>query len=239
MSTLRGMAISIRSFLKTMLMLGLMDTDLTNEVIVSRKNTLTVTKTPPFKEVLHFLDSIPTKTNTQKRNRAVAEAAFGCGLKVLEITSLKELEVIIPSGTLIARDGKWGRQRAIPIPERTSHYLEDYLENARPYLVEGDSDPEEAFLDNDGNPMTEAFLHSMIRGLAQEIRGCPNITGAGSLRDACGRHLLKTVPDLFKVSQYMGFDHIAEIRRLMGMKPPSWMTAVPSIDPYKTKRIGA
>ena len=74
------------------------------------------------------------------RDRTMLELMYACGLRVSELTQLPANGVNLRQGALRVT-GKGGRTRLVPLGEEAQHWLQRYLDDARPVLTGGRSPP--------------------------------------------------------------------------------------------------
>ena len=70
------------------------------------------------------------------RDRAMLELMYACGLRVSELVNLPANGVNLRQGVLRVA-GKGGKERLVPLGEEAQHWLERYLDEARPVLAGG------------------------------------------------------------------------------------------------------
>ena len=63
--------------------------------------------------------------------RMILELIYGCGLRVSELTRLRVMNLDFANGMLIVKDGKGGKDRAVPLPEKLIIPLEKHLEQVK------------------------------------------------------------------------------------------------------------
>ncbi|MFZ7096415.1 site-specific tyrosine recombinase XerD [Luteimonas dalianensis] len=71
------------------------------------------------------------------RDRAMLELMYACGLRVSELVNLPANGVNLRQGVLRVT-GKGGKERLVPLGEEARHWLERYLDEARPVLAGGE-----------------------------------------------------------------------------------------------------
>ena len=100
-----------------------------------KKRLLTV------EEVDKLLSFIDTSTLSGKRDDALFELIYSCGLRISEACDLKISNVHL-NEHLIMVHGKGDKERIVPFGERAEQKLVFYLNEVRPSLVNGKSVPE-------------------------------------------------------------------------------------------------
>src|SRR5947208_1381702 len=86
------------------------------------------------REAARLLDSIPSGTPLERRDRAMFELAYASGLRAEELVSL-ELASVDFDSELVRVEGKGGRTRLVPVGEHALAALERYLARGRPSLL--------------------------------------------------------------------------------------------------------
>ena len=114
------------------------------------------------------------------RDRAMLETFYATGMRRIELLALKLYDLDLVRGAAMIREGKWGRDRVVPLGERAQAWIEKYLADGRPRLVV-EPDDSTVFLSNLG----EAFTPN---GLTQLVRDYVIASGVGK-KGAC--HLFR------------------------------------------------
>ena len=78
-------------------------------------------------EVMALLDSMPMSRFTTKRNRAMLEVLYACGVRREELFRLNVGDIDFIGGTLFVSRGKGGKDRLLPIHDRALQVLKEYL----------------------------------------------------------------------------------------------------------------
>ncbi|HSU77229.1 MAG TPA: site-specific tyrosine recombinase XerD [Burkholderiales bacterium] len=140
------------------------------------------------------------------RDRAMLETLYATGLRVSELVALKLHAVNRQAG--VARVlGKGSKERLVPLGEEAVHWIERYLNEARPHL-KGRREPDVLFITARGAGMTrQAFWHLIRRYGARAIPGkrlSPHV-----LRHAFATHLINHGADLRVVQMLLGHADIS------------------------------
>lgn len=90
---------------------------------------------PSFPQILELMELPELAQPIGLRDRAMFETAYGSGLRVSELVSLNLNDLDFQNNVLTVRRGKGGRGRRLPLGPCARHYLELYLEQARPQLM--------------------------------------------------------------------------------------------------------
>lgn len=152
------------------------------------------------------------------RDKAMLEMLYACGMRVSELTGLTVGSVNLRQG-VVRVTGKGNKERLIPIGEEATHWLERYMREARPVLL--DNQPSEVlFPSNRAQAMTrQTFWHRIkYYAVKADIR---TKLSPHTLRHAFATHLLNHGADLRVVQLLLGhsdlsttqiYTHIARAR---------------------------
>ena len=103
-------------------------------------------------EVERFLDSIPSSTKLELRDKAMFELIYSCGLRVSELINLR-LQDIDFDEELIRFIGKGDKERITPVGRNGLLYLKKYIRTSR-YKIEQEHKSDYVFLNKYGNKIT-------------------------------------------------------------------------------------
>lgn len=135
------------------------------------------------------------------RDRAMLEVLYATGLRVTELVSLTLPQINLQAGVIRAI-GKGNKERLVPLGEEAIGWLQRYLTEARPSLLDGRS-AEAVFVTARGAVMTrQAFWHN-IRRYAR-VAGIHASLSPHTLRHAFATHLLNHGADLRVVQMLLG-----------------------------------
>jgi len=150
----------------------------------------------------------PTKLSTPeaKRDRAMLELLYASGIRVSELVSLN-LDDIDIGGGYVRCFGKGHKERIIPIHERASLAVKEYIEETRPQVVHND-DEKALFLNARGERLTRQGLWQILKGYAKAAGLGTEIT-PHTLRHSFATHMLNGGADLRSVQELLGHANIS------------------------------
>lgn len=180
-----------------------------------------IVKQPPrvlSSEEIERLVAAPMTNNTPKgwRDVAILEILRATGARVSELVALNLDDVDLAAQTI--RVGQAGKQRVIPLPQRTLDALTRYLERARPELA-GAADTGALFINPRGKRLTRQGLWLILQEYVQQA-GIPMPVSPHALRHAFAVRLLSENKDLAKVQRMLGHVHLTTTQayaRQMGL----------------------
>ena len=155
-------------------------------------------------EVDQILESIDTSDNVGKRDAALFELIYSCGLRISEACGLLLANVHLDE-QLILVHGKGDKERIVPFGGRAFEKLKFYLDEVRPLLTKGKNVPE-VFVNYKGQPISR-------KGVWKRFKELESITGINAkvhtLRHSFATHLLKGGADLRSVQELLGHSDLA------------------------------
>ena len=140
------------------------------------------------KDVERLLEAPPTDEALGLRDRAMLELMYASGLRVSELVGLKTTSVNAAAGAVMM-SGKGGKERIVPVGEIALRWLERYLREARPELVDRQAS-DWLFVTRRGGPMTRQNFWLLIKRYADQA-GIRSALSPHTLRHAFATHLLE------------------------------------------------
>ncbi len=142
---------------------------------------------------------------TGQRDRAMLELMYGCGLRVSELVQLPATAINLRQGALRVT-GKGGKERLVPLGEESRHWLQRYLAQARPALLEGLGDAGRAalFIDAKGLPLSRQAFWRLVKRCAATAGIEPVRISPHGLRHSFATHLLNHGADLRALQMLLG-----------------------------------
>jgi site-specific recombinase XerD len=156
-------------------------------------------------EVEALLDSIPASAPLERRDRALFELAYGCGLRAEELVSLDRWAIDFDSES-IRVEGKGGKTRLVPLGEHARQALEGYLAAARPALQNDAGEPA-LFLSKSGKRLSTSDVRRRLIGWARPAMArSPALAQVHphALRHSFATHLLDGGADLRAIQELLG-----------------------------------
>jgi integrase/recombinase XerD len=159
-------------------------------------------------EVEQVLNACDTSEPLGLRDRAMLETLYSTGMRRAELTGLRADDLDVNRGTVFVRLGKGAKDRVVPIGERACRWIERYLFQVRPDLVDVDDDGT-LFLAKHGQGMQAKQLSVIVRsaiGRANLERFADTHPNAAChlLRHACATHMLENGADIRYIQALLG-----------------------------------
>lgn len=140
--------------------------------------------------------------------RTILNIAYGCGLRVQEISDLNKEDLRLTENIIIVQKGKNSKRRLVPISQKISDEIKGYLESL-------EQKNNTIFINNKGQRMQEWGFNARLKQLilktafgqllpAEALRKI----GIHSLRHSIATHLLQNGMKLEQVQTFLGHSHI-------------------------------
>ncbi len=155
-------------------------------------------------KILHF---IPKKAPMAKRDIAIFEMMYSCGLRVTELCNFKMSNILWDS-EMIRVDGKGGRQRFVPIGPIARKNLKNYISKERPALIKKNPNIPELFLSRNGNKLTRMMIWILLKKWTSTAEITKEVS-PHTLRHSFATHLLEGGADLRSVQEMLGHADIS------------------------------
>ena len=151
-----------------------------------------------------LLDGIDKTTPCGKRDDALFELVYSCGLRISEVCGLKTVNVHLDERVILVH-GKGNKERLVPFGDRAAQKLDIYLSDVRPGLVMGRNNPV-LFVNYKGEPISRKGVWKRFQQL--EARSGVEAK-VHTLRHSFATHLLEGGADLRSVQELLGHANLA------------------------------
>ena len=163
-------------------------------------------------EVAALLAAVTGDDPVARRDRAILEVLYGCGLRISELVGLSLGDLDLDAGLLRAL-GKGSRERIVPMGRLAHHAMVAWLspggrEMLAPARWARRGDAEAVFLNNRGGRLSRQGAwgivrrHAVYAGLGDKLS--PHV-----LRHSCATHMLEHGADIRVVQELLGHASIS------------------------------
>lgn len=157
-----------------------------------------------IEQIDSLLDSIDKTSLSGKRDDALFELVYSCGLRISEVCTLKLANLHLEE-RLILVHGKGDKERLVPFGERAYEKLLIYLQEVRPELVKGRI-VAEVFVNYRGEPISRKGVWKRFKEL-EALSGVE--AKVHTLRHSFATHLLQGGADLRSVQELLGHSDLS------------------------------
>jgi site-specific recombinase XerD len=189
----------IRQIFKCLYLGGLILRNPAQEIEYNPKGRQELRKVLSEKEMGSFLDGI-TPEGTGLRNRALFELMYSSGLRVSEAANLIIGDIDFINRMILVRQGKWGKDRVVPVSVVAMKFLRKYTGGRRKKDMP-------VFLGTSGRMCGASINNIFITLLKKQGLYQPGLS-AHSIRHSVATHLLSHGADLRYVQELLGHESI-------------------------------
>lgn len=157
-----------------------------------------------IEQIDSLLDSIDKTSLSGKRDDALFELVYSCGLRISEVCTLKLANLHLEE-RLILVHGKGDKERLVPFGDRAYEKLLIYLQEVRPELVKGRI-VAELFVNYRGEPISRKGVWKRFKEL-EALSGVE--AKVHTLRHSFATHLLQGGADLRSVQELLGHSDLS------------------------------
>ncbi len=159
------------------------------------------------KQVEDLLNAPATEDSLELRDKAMLEVLYACGLRVSELTGLTFSDISLRQG-VVRVVGKGDKERLIPLGEEAIYWLEKYIAEGRPDLLNGKTS-DVLFPSKRGTKMTRQTFWHRIKYYAVLANIDGEALSPHVLRHAFATHLLNHGADLRVVQMLLGHSDLS------------------------------
>jgi integrase/recombinase XerC len=226
-SAARALA-AIRSWFRWLARAGHVESNVA-KLVATPKLPKLLPRVPSIEQMNRVVDSVgDDAASWPKRDRAILEMLYGCGIRNAELTGLNVEDVHWANEAVLVR-GKGQKQRYVPLGDAAAKALREYLTERREKLVA---------LGRGSTVATGAlFVNLRLRGVRKPggdarlttrsvgrivkriavLRGLSGDVHPHTLRHAFGTHLLEEGADLRAIQELLGHERLSTTQRYTQM----------------------
>lgn len=153
-------------------------------------------------EIDRIMAALDTSTVKGRRDNAMLEVLYSCGLRVSELISLRIPDLFFGEG-YIRVIGKGDKQRLVPISPIARDKIQLYMEDRRPART----GEEIVFLNNRGGKLTRVMVFTLLKQ-AVERAGIDKHVSPHTFRHSFATHLLEGGASIRQVQEMLGHESI-------------------------------
>jgi integrase/recombinase XerC len=194
---------AIRSFLKFLRAQGLIDRDV-GKLIHTPKTDRNLPLFLKIEEIQELIEAPDVTSALGRRDRAIFEVMYGCGIRVSEAVGLDVADVDLGAGWVKVR-GKGSKERMVPFGPPARAALENYLSGRN-------SDSEALFINYKGSRLTSRSVARILNKHLVRVLSSKSLSPHG-LRHSFATHLLAAGADLRTIQEMLGHANLSTTQR--------------------------
>ncbi|MCX6279602.1 MAG: site-specific tyrosine recombinase XerD [Bacteroidetes bacterium] len=195
----------LRAFYKYLLIENIVTRDPT-ELLDLPKIGMKLPVTLDLEEIDKILSAIDLSKPEGKRNKAMLETLYSCGLRVSELTGLKISNLYFNDG-FIKVVGKGDKERLVPVGRISQAEIINYLSEVRHHIHLKKGMDDVLFLNRRGAMLSRVMIFIIIKNLAT-LAGIKKNISPHTFRHSFATHLVEGGADLRAVQEMLGHESI-------------------------------
>lgn len=195
----------IKNFYRYLRLEGIMETDPT-ELLESPSVGSRLPSVLSLEEIDALIAAMED-TPTGRRNRAIVETMYGCGLRVSELCALQISHIDFRNAVMLIR-GKGSKERLVPVNEVALTRIKNYVDTDRNDVPIASADADTVFLNSRGRHLSRVMIFYILRDAAARA-GIRTPLSPHTLRHSFATHLLEGGANLRSIQQMLGHESIA------------------------------
>lgn len=178
-------------------------------------------------EVNAIMESVDLTTWTGRRDRAILEVLYGCGLRVSEAVNLK-ISFVYLDENFVRVVGKGNKERIVPLGNMAVEALKNYLA-VRPETYSSEYD-DFVFLNKFGKSLSRISMFNMVKKQAM-LAGIRKEISPHTFRHSFATHLIEHGADLRVVQEMLGHESILTTEIYTHIDSSTWQRNILSHHP--------
>ncbi len=162
-------------------------------------------------EVNSILEAANPKEETAKktvwRDRAILETLYATGMRVSELTGLKQSNVL-EDQQLVRVFGKGSKERLVPIGKPALQWIDEYKRRVRTDFAKNKRTNDAVFLNTRGTPLSRVSVWTIVSTYTKKA-GIDKEVHPHTFRHSFATHLLEGGADLRSVQEMLGHADIS------------------------------
>lgn len=173
-------------------------------------------------EVTRIIESVTPEGEKGRRDRAILEILYGCGLRVSEAAGLRISGIWFNEG-FVSIVGKGDKQRLVPLGETAADAIKAYLEERPAPADRAFSDI--LFLNHSGRPLSRVSIFNLVKRQAMAA-GVDKEISPHTFRHCFATHLIENGADLRLVQEMLGHASILTTEIYTHIDSSTWHKAI-------------
>lgn len=195
----------IKAFFKYLSITDQMEND-PSELLESPKIGRKLPDVLSVEEIDCLLAAIDLSKPEGRRNKAMLETLYSCGLRVSELVSLQMTNISRKEG-FVKVVGKGNKERLVPISQKALKEIDGYLPDRNALQSIDKRDVDVLFLNRRGKRLTRVMVFLVIQNLVEKT-GLNKKISPHTFRHSFATHLIEGGADLRAVQEMLGHESI-------------------------------
>jgi integrase/recombinase XerC len=163
-------------------------------------------------DVIKLIESPDLSKPLERRDRAILELLYGCGVRVSELSGLNVEDVNFKDSLILVR-GKGRKERIVPFGRHCLNALQTYRQERGPYKFRHSTEKQvPLFLNHLGTRITPRSVARLIEKYVRRS-GLNQKVNPHALRHSFATHLLNSGADLRSIQELLGHQNLSTTQR--------------------------
>lgn len=184
-------------------------------------------------EVQHLIAAVDVHAPYGVRDRAILETLYANGMRGMEAAKLTTDDLSLDDGWVMIRQGRWKKDRRVPLTDAAVQWLGDYLNYDRP-KVKTAKDYREVFLTAQGVPYQSKGISMLVSRYLKQT-GLRAQGGSHILRHSVATHMLQNGADIRYIQQMLGHSSLSSTQIYTRVQDPALKRVHDEMHPAKLK----
>lgn len=167
-----------------------------------------------IEQIVHLLDE-PDESDLGKRDKAMLELLYACGLKASELAALNIQDLDLRIG-FVSCHGDNTKARIIPMGQHARKAMLVYMKDVRGKLVGAKEDLGALFLNYAGERITRQGIWKIVKYYGQKT-GLSDDLSPQIIRNSFAAHMIKNGADLKSLQELLGNEDITTTKLFIAL----------------------
>ena len=158
-----------------------------------------------IEEIKKLINAHDRQTNKGYRNMIIIEILYDTAIRRDELSNIKIHDLDLNSGYILIR-GKGNKERVVPLSERVSELVRNYVLAVRPSFING-KDSAYLILNRWGERMNGNSIYIVVKESARLAKIKKNVT-THTLRHTCATHMSRNGAPVRHIQEMLGHESL-------------------------------
>jgi integrase/recombinase XerD len=162
-------------------------------------------------EMIRLIETPDTRTPQGIRDRAMLEVMYATGIRLSELYGMEINDVYFEEEMIHVRNGKYQKERVIPVTAVACRWIRTYLTNVRPSFCRK-AEEQSLWLGERGRRMHKLLIQRMVREYGRQAGILQTVT-PHMIRHSFAKHMLDENVNICFIQQLLGHEHVTVTQR--------------------------
>ncbi len=170
-------------------------------------------------EMVYLIASVDIQIPFGVRDRAIIETLYSTGMRGMEAANLTLDNLELETGWVMIRQGKWKKDRRLPIGDSAIDWLEQYIRYERPKAKRA-AEYDNVFLTAQSRPFKSKGISALVHRYLAKAR-LREQGGSHLIRHSMATHMLENGADIRYIQQMLGHSDLSSTQIYTQVQDPA------------------